>query len=160
MPWDCRPETLEFTVDPPAHFLTEGEIDATPERVFAVLADITSWPRWFDDMRDARWTGPAHSGAGATRHMVLGAVSVDETFLVWEPGQRFSFRLDTISLPLVRAFVEDWRLLALPDGRTKLSWRVAYEPTWLARLIHPVLRAIFIRQFRRTVAGLAAFASR
>lgn len=157
MPWTLRREPLEFAETAPSHFLNEAELDATPEKVFAVFADIESWARWFDDFRSAHWTGPAHEGVGATRKAILGAATVDETFLAWEPGRRFGFRIDTITLPLVRAMVEDYRLIPLDGGRTRLVWRIGYETTWLGSLLHPIVRKIFGRQFRRTLVGLQAY---
>ena len=157
MPWSCRPESLDFLDRAPASFLTEGDLDAPPERVFAVLADIDSWSKWFDDLRSARWTGASQPGVGATREVALGAITVNETFLAWDVGQRFAFRIDTATLPLIRALVEDWRIEPLPAGRSHLVWRAAYDPTWLTRLLHPLVRAIFSRQFRRSVAGLQRY---
>src|SRR6187431_2615566 len=80
MPWTLRPEPLAFAETAPDYFLNEAELDAPPERVFAVLADIDSWAHWFDDLRSAHWTGQAHEGVGATRKVILGAASVNETF--------------------------------------------------------------------------------
>lgn len=157
MPWTLRAEPVEFAQSAPAHFHFEIELDAPPDKVFSVFADIDSWARWYDDFRSARWTSEAKGGAGSTRIAVLGAATVDETFLVWEPGKRLSFRVETITLPLVHAMVEDWRLEPLPGGRTKLSWWIGYAPNWLCRLIHPIVRAIFGRQFQRTLAGLQAY---
>ncbi len=156
MPWTCRPVELDFVERAPHEFLTEAELPAPPERVFEVLADIDSWPRWFDDMRAARWTGTQKSGVGATREMTLGIIRVDETMLCWEPGRRFSFRIDTGTLPLLRAMVEDWQLRPTQNG-THLVWRVGYDPSLLTRLVHPIARAIFGRQFRRTAEGLKRY---
>lgn len=157
MPFECRAETLSFVGSAPAVFVNEAELPAPPSRVFEVLADVASWPRWFDDMRASGWL-PGHSGGlGAQRRMELGALTAVETMLAWEPGARFSFRIDSVSLPLVRAMVEDFQLAALPDGRTQLNWRVYYELKPWARLIHPLLRFIFGRQFKRTLAGLQRY---
>lgn len=157
MPWSCRPESLEFAASAPDFFLVEGELDASPERVFAVFADVTTWPQWFDDMRAGAWTGPQEGGVGATRKMTLGLLAVDETILAWEPGRRFAFRIDRATLPLIRAMVEDYRLEPRPDGRSFLRWRAAYAPTTLTRALHPIVRAVFGRQFRRTLEGLRRY---
>lgn len=156
MPSTLRPEPLEFATSAPQYFHHEIDLDASPEAVFAVFADIDSWPRWFDDMRAARWTCEG-GGLGATRHVELGALSADERFLAWEPGKRFSFRVETLTLPLVRAFVEDWRLEPREGGGTHLVWRVGYETTALGWLLHPLLRTIFNRQFGRTLRGLQQY---
>lgn len=156
MLWKLRAEGLDFVDRAPFEFLTEADLPASAERVFEVFADIHSWPRWFDDMHASRWTGPQQSGVGATRLVSLGLIEVDETMLVWEPGARFSFRLDTATLPLIRAMVEDYRLTPTATG-CHLSWRAAYEPTLLTRLLHPIIRFVFNRQFKRTAEGLKRY---
>ena len=128
MPWECRPETLDFIKRAPAVFVNEADLPASPERVFEVFADITTWPKWFDDMKRTRWLPGSKGGLGDQRVMELGLLTVTETFLAWEPG-----------------------------GRTHLDWRVHYELKLWARLIHPILRIVFGRQFKRTVAGLQRF---
>ncbi len=157
MPWECRPETLDFIKRAPAVFVNEADLPASPERVFEVFADITTWPKWFDDMKRTRWLPGSKGGLGDQRVMELGLLTVTETFLAWEPGARFCFRIDSASLPLLNALVEDYQITALPDGRTHLDWRVHYELKLWARLIHPILRIVFGRQFKRTVAGLQRF---
>ena len=148
---------LEFFNSPPAEVVTAKTLDCSAERVFEVLADPPGWPQWFDGMKSGAWTSPAPFGVGSTRRMGLASTTVDETFLAWEPGVRFTFRLDAMGLPIVRAMAEDWRIESLGPKSCRVTYRVAYEPTLLARLLHPVLRAMFTRQFARSVDTLAAF---
>lgn len=156
MPWSCRAETLDFVERAPHEFLTEADLPAPPERVFEVFADVASWPRWFDGMKASRWTSAQQGGVGAVRRMTLDTITVDETILAWDPGRHFAFRIDTATLPLIRAMVEDYRLERRGDG-THLVWRASYEPTLLTRLLHPIVRFIFGRQFKRTAAQLRDF---
>lgn len=156
MPWECRAETLDFVERAPASFLTEADLPAPPEKVFEVFADVSSWPRWFDDMRDGRWMTDQTSGVGATRRMTLGLIAVEETILAWEPGSRFSFRIDRATLPLIRAMVEDYQLVPTQNG-TRLVWKAAYDPSWITRLLHPIVRAVFGAQFRRTAENLKRY---
>jgi uncharacterized protein YndB with AHSA1/START domain len=113
MPWACRAENLDFVERSPYEFLTVADLPAPPERVFEAFADVSGWPRWFDGMRAGRWTSAQQGGVGAVRHMTLDTVTVDETILAWEPGVRFAFRIDTVTLPLIRAMVEDYRLATI-----------------------------------------------
>lgn len=157
MPWTLRSESLSFVESAPDYFLVEGELDAPPERVFAVFADVASWATWFDDMKKGEWTGNQQGGVGATRKMTLGLVAADETILAWDPGKRFAFRIDTLTLPLVRAMVEDYQLEARPNNKSYLRWKAVYEPTLLTRILHPIVRMIFGRQFQRTLVGLRGY---
>lgn len=148
-----RDVELDFFDHPPAHFRNEIELPAPPERVFALLGDPPGWASWFDDMKSGAWTSAPPYGVGATRTMVLGLTTAEERILAWEPGRRFAFRIERLGVPLVRAMDEDYRLEPTPSGCT-LVWFVAYEPTWLARAVHPLVRAVFGRQFRRSLEGL------
>lgn len=157
MPWPCRPETLDFIARAPAVFVNQADLPVTPERLFEIFADVNTWPTWFDDMKRMTWLGSSKGGLGDSRLAELGLITVAETFLAWEPGSRFCFRVDWASLPLLNALVEDYQITALPDGRAHLDWRVHYELKLWARLIHPILRLVFGRQFKRTVAGLQRY---
>ena len=160
MPWPLRPEPLEFAHSSPGFFLHEIDLDASPDAVFAVFADIATWPRWTYDMREARWMGEQHEGVGALRHVTLGPTRALERFLAWEPGRRLAFRVEEVNVPLLRAFVEDWRLEPLAGGRTHLIWRVGYETSWLGWLVQPFLRPVFRWQFRQTLLGLQRYLAR
>lgn len=152
----CEAVDAAFVTDAPFGFLNTVDLPAPPARVFAVLADVGSWARWFDGMKGVEALVDTPQGVGWRRRARLDAITVDETFLVWEPGRRFTFRADAVSLPIVDALAEDWRVDAAPGG-SRLVWRVGYRPTWLGRAIHWPLRAVFQRQFKASLDGLARY---
>lgn len=155
--FSLRSIDLAFAPQAPFHFHNEAELPAPPERVWAVLEDGDTWPGWFKDFVSMRWTSPPPHGAGSTREVRLKPLSVRETFLAWEPGRRFAFRVDAITLPLVSAMMEDLVLTPREGGRTHLSWRVSYTPRPVMRLIHPLLRMIFGGMFKVTLANLGRY---
>jgi uncharacterized protein YndB with AHSA1/START domain len=140
----CRPETLAFTATAPLRVTVSREIAATPDRVFATLADTGSWPRWFPGLHAARWTSPRPYGVGSTREVSVGPMDVTEEFIVWEPGERWGFTFVATSLPLARAGVELVELVELAAGRTRVVYTIALEPTGvparLAQLAAPLGR--------------------
>jgi len=154
---DCRAEDIGFLARAPFRFENEGIMPVSAERLFEVLADAPSWPRWFVDMLEAHWTCSPPFGVGSTRTVRLKPMSVDETILVWEPGKRFSFRLDRTGLPLIKAMVEDYSIEPLGPSSCKLRTVQAYEPSLLSTVLHPVVRAVLGSQFRRTVVKLAKY---
>jgi Polyketide cyclase / dehydrase and lipid transport len=154
---DCRREEIGFLERAPYRFENEGLMPVSAERLFEVLADAPGWPHWFVDMLEAHWTCSPPFGVGSTRTVRLKPMSVDETILVWEPGKRFSFRLDRVGLPLVKAMVEDYQIEALGPASCKLRAVQAYEPSLLTTALHPVVRAVLGSQFRRTVQQLAKY---
>jgi uncharacterized protein YndB with AHSA1/START domain len=156
MPFACRPVELAFVHEAPWRFESVVELAAPPERVFALFADGDSWPRWFPGMRHVEWTSPEPRGVGATRTVTLGA-TFDEQFLAWDPGRRFAFRFTAVSRPLLRAGVEDYRLEPLAGGRTRFTYAVGLEPSWLVWLFGFVTRPMFARTFADGAAGLQSF---
>jgi hypothetical protein len=151
---------LDWTLRAPFRFDNEAVIDAPPERVFAVLADCDTWPAWFPDFRGATWlTRPPH-GTGSSREVRLKLLSAEERFLAWEAGKHMAFVVTALTLPLVRRFVEDFRLEPAGEGRTRLRWCAYYEPGLVMRLVHPVARLIFGGMFREGIAGLTSYVSR
>lgn len=141
----------------PFRFELEAELPAPPARVFAALAEPSTWPLWYADMVKATWTSRSPRGVGSTRQVELKGLAAREQFVLWQPGRRLAFAAIEASLPLVRKLVEDFKLDPTSDGGTRLAWRVHYEPTWYMRPLHPVLRLVFGRLFARSLDGLRAY---
>lgn len=81
-----QPRDLGWPATASRRLLSEAVLEATPEEVWALWADIDAWPRWFPDIRSGSWdTEPPH-GVGSRRTMVLNTLTVREHLLAWEPG--------------------------------------------------------------------------
>ncbi len=153
----CRPVDLNFLNSAPVRFVNEVTINASPERVFAVLEDPESWPKWFKDIVRVEWTSPRPFGVGTTRTVTLKTMTVYEKFITWETGKRFTFYFTETSMPFAHAFCEDYRLESSGNGRTQFTYIVAYEPRFLIRLAGPVGRLIIGRMFRNGARSLATY---
>ena len=129
--------------------------------MFEVFADGESWPRWYPAIEGVVWTSPEPKGVGTTRTVTLWVpplkVTVHEHFLAWDPGQRFTFRFEAVSLPLFRAGIEDYRLDDLSDGRCRLTYLVCLEPTPVVGLLGPITGRLFARMLRSGSHGLQAY---
>lgn len=154
MRFQCRPVGLDFIEGAAWRFENVVDLDASPEAVFDIFADGESWPQWFDGIRSVVWTSPEPKAVGTTRTVTLTTMTVYEYFLAWERGRRFAFRFEAASLPLCQAGLEDYRLEALPNGRTRFHYGVYLEPSLVARLLGPIVRAQFSTMFRRAAEGL------
>jgi hypothetical protein len=84
-------------------------------------------------------------------------VTVHERFLVWDPGRRFTFRFEGVSLPLFDAGVEDYWLEDLSEGRCRLTYTVCVEPTPAVRLLGPITGRLFARMLRSGAQGLQSY---
>ena len=147
---------LDFITQAPFKMLFTDTLDCAPERAFAVLADVGTWQHWFDTCKSCEWNTKAPHGVGAERTIHLRGMDVTERILAFEPGQRFSFVVTRNTSGVTKRMVEDMRLTAI-DGHTRVDWTVAYEPSLLLKIVHPLGRMVFSRMFRRSLAGLKRF---
>ena len=74
---------MEIDRDAPATAEGERRIEATPEAVWAVMADIEAWPTWNTDVREATLEGPLAPG----------------TVFRWRAGTRLISRLEVVDPP-------------------------------------------------------------
>lgn len=158
MPWfKHAPVDVTFATTALDRVEASAIVRASPERVFAALADPSTWPAWFLDMKATTWTSAQRGGIGAVRLATLVFGRFEERMIAWDPGARFMFSIDGSSLPLVRRAAEDWRLEeVVVDGRmaTRVSWSLLADPTWITRVLRPVIAPLFRRMFSRSAAGL------
>jgi uncharacterized protein YndB with AHSA1/START domain len=149
---------LSFTETSPYRIENTVPIEASAARVFEILATGEGLSEWFQDFVAVRWATPEPRGVGAEREFELKILTVRERFLAWEPGKRFSFHIYEITIPLVKAMLEDMRLEPTGDRSCRLLWTVHYRPSITMRLIHPIGRLIFGKMFRASAEGLARYA--
>ena len=89
----------------------------------------------------------------------------EEEFIAWETGRRMAFRFAAASRNQVRAFVDDYRVADLGNGRCRVTWTMALEPVGPGKLlmpvVAPVMRAVLqwmLGRFARYVEGRSSAA--
>jgi polyketide cyclase/dehydrase/lipid transport protein len=86
------------------------EAQASPDRVWKIWSDVSTWPHWNPDVQAIEINGPFASGTTGTMTTRSGG-SHAITLQGVEPGR--SFRLETAAIPLTRfAF----RCEVMPSG--------------------------------------------
>jgi len=145
---DMEPMTLAEIETAPFRESLSARFDASPDAVFAQLADPRRWLEWFPLMYRAEWTSQKTNAVGAEREVALRVFGkYRERFLAWEPGERFAFTMLASTSPLVSRMAEDWRLQR--EGRgTRLEWTVGGYPTRIGKLGAPALRIVLGRLFK------------
>ncbi|MEZ5246853.1 MAG: SRPBCC family protein [Acidimicrobiales bacterium] len=104
------------------------EIDATPDEVFAALADHERWPEWFTSIIRVERFGDLHEGVGSNRRVFINArVAVDEEFNVWEPGERWGFVVLSATVPGLKSMTELVTIADLGDGRSSVTYKMGIE---------------------------------
>jgi carbon monoxide dehydrogenase subunit G len=146
----CERVDLSFIDSAPCRIVSTVDLAITPEQLFEVFADETSWPRWASVITDVAWTSPPPRGVGTTRTVTMrGGIVGDEEFLAWEPFTRMAFRFNTASTGSIAAFAEDYRIVPTGGG-CRLTWVMAMKPNGVAAKLgmaagRPVMGWLFQR---------------
>ena len=139
------PVPSSFFDDAPFQVVTTAQLRASPDHVFAVLAEPETWPQWFPMMTHAAWTSNGTPGVGAEREVALRAFGgFRERFIAWDPGVRYAFTMTGTTSPLIDAMAEDYRLTS-DGGGTRLVWTIAAQPSRIGRVLAPGLRLVLGR---------------
>jgi uncharacterized protein YndB with AHSA1/START domain len=131
---------------------------APPERIFALLADATSWPRWAGPViAHGSWQregDPPPGGVGAIRKVGRWPQFGREQIVAFEPPTHHAYTM--LSGQPTRNYRADVRLT--PDGAgTRIVWGATFEPLipgtgWLLSAFYRRL----IGSFGRRLAAYAA----
>lgn len=131
---------------------------ASPERVFDLLADATTWPRWLHPLVTvATWERegtPAPGGVGAIRKVGRPPLLAREQIVASEPARQLSYTI--LSGQPVRNYLAD--VFLTPDGPgTRITWRGTFEPVIPGT--GPALAAMYHRLLGWFARRLAAYAT-
>jgi uncharacterized protein YndB with AHSA1/START domain len=151
---DLTRRTLDWIDEAPVRITARAVSSAPPDAVFAVLADHERWPEWFPAVRRVTVLGRAE-GVGARRRVAIRGATVDEEFIVWEPGRRWSFTGTAARPRFTRSLVEDCRLESTPDGGTAIDYTMYLDPPPALRVLFGVLQGRVAANNRRAVQHLA-----
>ena len=121
-------ETIDWLTRAPLRVEARAESAASPDAVFAVLADHEHWPEWFPRVREVTVLGEQREGVGARRRVALRGMTVDEEFIAWDPGKRWAFTGYESRPRFTRALVEDCVLTPLPGGGTGITYTMYMDP--------------------------------
>jgi hypothetical protein len=138
----CQRVDMRFFATAQIRFTNSIEINATPERIFAVFEDAESWPVWAPAIKKVTWTSPKPFGLGTTRTVEMqGGIAGYEEFIAWEPGKRMAFRFNEASMPGIDAFGEDYIVETTANG-CRVTWTVAMSPVGFNRFVMPLNKPI------------------
>jgi len=146
----CREVGLDFIETAPFRFVSTVDLFITPEQLFEVLADASSWPHWASVITNVTWTSPEPRGVGTTRTVEMrGGITGEEEFLAWDEFTHLAFRFTESTTSSITAFAEDYRVVPTAAG-CHLTWVMAMEPNGLAgrlgmQLGRPVMGWLFQR---------------
>ena len=142
----------EWIDDAPISLSNSRRIAASPEAVWARIADHETWPEWFTDFSKVTVTSGAE-GVGGGRKVTMPGATVTELFTEWEPNRRFAFTL-VEGPPILASMAELVEIEPADDGCT-ITYRQGIEPAkGFAWLWKPVAKR-FDGQTRKALDRLA-----
>jgi hypothetical protein len=119
-------------------FAYEESIAASPDAVFAVMADIARFDEWLAMDGRPKDPGPTRLGSRFESTSRIGPLRLDSQGEItrYEPGRRFGFRLMN---PRAVEFEIDIRLDP-SDGGTRMKGSGTLQMHRLWRLLGPIMR--------------------
>ncbi|MDF2823570.1 MAG: hypothetical protein K0R68_978 [Mycobacterium sp.] len=157
----CERVALSFIDTAPFRFVSTVDLAITPEQLFDVLADETSWPQWATVITQVDWTSPQPHGVGTTRTVHMrGFIVGHEEFLAWEPFAHMAFRFNEANTTSIAAFAEDYRIVETATG-CHLTWVMAMKPNgWAATVGMTLGRPVMSWLFQRFLHNLRRYTDR
>jgi uncharacterized protein YndB with AHSA1/START domain len=114
---------------PTCSYEVTARSSASPDHVFALLSDATSWPRWAGPaIAQGSWERegvPAPGGVGAIRKLGRWPMFGREQVVAYEPPSHHGYTM--LSGNPVRNYRADVVLAADGDG-TLITWSATFEP--------------------------------
>lgn len=153
------PQELAFVDRAPVRIEGTAVVEGTAAEAWAVLLDYPSWPRWFGGgVSSCEATSDPATGIGSTRVVGLGPggrLRFVERFIAWDDEADWAFT--AIEGPGVfRSLVERCSLLELSPTRTRVTYRMAFDPKLGLKPLVPGLRRGIGRALTKGMEGLAA----
>lgn len=148
------PRDIDFIDSASTRIITRVEVEATPDEVWAVIADNERWPEWFPAARACRTTSPQAEGVGATRWIHFDLFKVTERFVAWDRPRRWAFTILDVNLPGAVSVVEQALTEPLEGGKTAVTYVYAADWALWARPIVPILRRRLAKLFKEGLAGI------
>jgi len=148
------PRDTDFIESASTRITTIVTVNATPDEVWAVLADNERWPEWFPAAKRCRTTSDQAQGVGSTRWIHFDLFKVNERFVAWDPPTRWAFTILDANLPGLVSVVEQALIEPAADGKTVLTYVVAADVAPYMRPFVPALRRRLGELFTKGLAGI------
>jgi len=126
------------------HFVTDVEVAVAPDQVWGVLADPTTWPAWWRELRRAELLAPGGEGGVGRRYRLEFRTALPYTIGFESETTRMS--RPTVWEARIAGDLEGTGLYEVTslDGRSRVrhTWLVGTTKPWMNALA-PVARPAF-----------------
>jgi uncharacterized protein YndB with AHSA1/START domain len=134
------------------HVRAEATTRATPQALWALVADATTYAQW-GPWNASGYEDPNARGVGALRFMRYGRRTTVERILELEENRVLAYNVERgIPVRNYRAEV----VLTPKDAGTRVEWSAEWDSTLLGRAVHRKLRTLYPEVMTRLVAAAEA----
>ncbi len=101
------------------HVVHTLDLEATPTEIWALLGDFAGLASWVPEVDHSSLASTEDSGVGAVRRVQLGATTVLERVVAWDPPTTLSYDLEGLP-PIVRLARTTWHVYPV-DNASRVS---------------------------------------
>ena len=130
------------------------DYDAPPDVVHRSFLGFVGDPPWSPGFQGVDWWTPAGELDGAVMDELYAFMAMRVRVIEHIPGQRSVAYVDRWSLPLATRMVQVVETTLLPNGRTRLRYRIAYDPPTIFKPLVAPVEWLFAQWFRVSLEGL------
>jgi len=151
----------ESLLDTAKHLLdVSHDYEAEPERVQRTFLGFVGEPPWSPGFMGVDWWTPEGELDGAVMDELYAFMSMRVEVISHIPGERTVAFVSRWSMPFAKRMAQVIDTRRLPDGGTRLRYRVAYDTPALFTPMIPLVEGVFRRWFAMSLDGLERYLSR
>jgi uncharacterized protein YndB with AHSA1/START domain len=148
-------KTLDWIDQAPFSFSGSAMTKASPDAVFAVLADHERWPEWFPVITKTVILGEQREGVGTRRLTNIPGGSIEERILAWDVGRRFAFTATAVHPAVVHALLDDCRIEPMQSG-ARVTYNVYLDPAGMVLPLLELMKGLLASELNKGMQALAA----
>jgi len=148
-------KTLDWIPHAPFSFSGSALTKASPEAVFAVLADHERWPDWFPVITKTVILGEQREGVGTRRLTNIPGGSIEELVLAWDVGRRFAFTATAVHPAIVHALLDDCHIEPMQSG-ARVTYNVYLDPAGMVHSLLDLMKGLLSSELNKGMQALAA----
>lgn len=155
-----KKQSASWIATAPIQINRKVTMQASPTKIWDVIADNEGWPEWFPGFKSCAFEGPAPHHAGSIRALRQDQFKVRELITAWEPGQSWGMSVIEMNVPLLKSMAEIVELRDVGNGATEVDWRIGVEMRTAAKLLKGPLVKNAAKGLDQALENLSARASR
>lgn len=131
------------------------DYDASPDVVHRSFLGFVGNPPWSPGFRGVDWWTREGDLDGAVMDELYAFMSMRVRVIEHVPATRSVAYVDRWSLPLARRMVQLVETFPVAGGKTRLRYRVAYDPPTIFKAFVPPVEWVFGKWFEASLEGLS-----